>query len=155
MPGIVVFQLLGHVWLFCDPIDCSPQAPLSMGFPRYFPEYWDFPEYWSGLPFPPPGETGLVSPHLHCSQILYRWTTREAHFRIIGRQKVYCIMITVCGESFGNYIWLVYWPHDAVLWGISDVLEGPWRCGWEDVSWVLNTLLTFHGPQARDSTLWC
>ena len=24
------------------------QAPLSMGFPR--------PEYWSGLPFPPPGE---------------------------------------------------------------------------------------------------
>ena len=23
--------------------------------------------------------------------------------------------------------------------------------GWEDVSWVLNTLLTFHGPQARDS----
>ena len=25
----------------------QPQAPLSMGFPRQ--------EYWSGLPFPPPG----------------------------------------------------------------------------------------------------
>ena len=31
----------------CDPMDCSPQAPLSMGFPRQ--------EHWSGLPFPPPG----------------------------------------------------------------------------------------------------
>ena len=27
-------------------MDCSPQAALSMGFPRQ--------EYWSGLPFPPP-----------------------------------------------------------------------------------------------------
>ena len=31
----------------CDPIDGSPQAPLSMGFSRQ--------EYWSGLPFPSPG----------------------------------------------------------------------------------------------------
>ena len=30
----------------CDPMDCSPQAALSMGFPRQ--------EYWSGSPFPPP-----------------------------------------------------------------------------------------------------
>ena len=41
-----------HVKLFqscptlCDPMDCSPS--LSMGFPRQ--------EYWSGLPFPPPGD---------------------------------------------------------------------------------------------------
>ena len=26
----------------CDPMDCSPPAPLSMGFSRQ--------EYWSGLP---------------------------------------------------------------------------------------------------------
>ena len=31
----------------CDLMDCSHQAPLSMGFPRQ--------EYWSGLPFPSPG----------------------------------------------------------------------------------------------------
>ena len=31
-----------------DPMDCSPQAPLSMGFSRQ--------EYWSGLSFPPPGD---------------------------------------------------------------------------------------------------
>ena len=32
----------------CDPMDCSRQAPLSMGFPRQ--------EYWSGLPVPSPGD---------------------------------------------------------------------------------------------------
>ena len=32
---------------FFDPVDCSLSAPLSMGFSRQ--------EYWSGLPFPPPG----------------------------------------------------------------------------------------------------
>ena len=37
----------------CDPMDYSPQAPLSMGFPRQ--------DYWSGLPFPPPGD--LPNPH--------------------------------------------------------------------------------------------
>ena len=31
---------------FHDPIECSDQAPLSMGFPRQ--------EYWSKLPFPSP-----------------------------------------------------------------------------------------------------
>ena len=32
----------------CDPIDYNCQAPLSMRFPRQ--------EYWSGLPFPSPGD---------------------------------------------------------------------------------------------------
>ena len=32
----------------CDPQGCSHQAPLPMGFRRQ--------EYWSGLPFPPPGD---------------------------------------------------------------------------------------------------
>ena len=31
----------------CDPMDYNCQAPLSMGFLRQ--------EYWSGLPFPSPG----------------------------------------------------------------------------------------------------
>ena len=30
-----------------DPMDCSPPAPLPMGFSRH--------EYWSGLPCSPPG----------------------------------------------------------------------------------------------------
>ena len=32
----------------CDPMDCSLPALLSVGFPRQ--------EYWSGLPFPSPGD---------------------------------------------------------------------------------------------------
>ena len=32
----------------CDPVDCSPPAPPPMGFSRQ--------EYWSGLPFPSPGD---------------------------------------------------------------------------------------------------
>ena len=43
----VVVRSLSHVHLFCNPMDCS-QAPLSMRFPR--------PDYWSGVPFPSPGD---------------------------------------------------------------------------------------------------
>ena len=41
-------QLLSHVWLFATPWTVANQAPLSMGFSRQ--------EYWSGLPFPSPGD---------------------------------------------------------------------------------------------------
>ena len=42
-------QLCLTLW---DPIDCSPPAPLSMGFSRQ--------EYWSGLLCPSPGD--LLNP---------------------------------------------------------------------------------------------
>ena len=32
----------------CNPMDCSSQASLFLGFPRQ--------EHWSGLPFPSPGD---------------------------------------------------------------------------------------------------
>ena len=41
-------QLLSPVWLFATPWTIVCQAPLSMGFSRQ--------KYWSGLPFPPPGD---------------------------------------------------------------------------------------------------
>ena len=40
--------MLSHVWLFATPWTVACQAPLSMGFSRQ--------EYWSGLPFPLPGD---------------------------------------------------------------------------------------------------
>ena len=43
------------------PWTVACQAPLSMEFSRK--------EYWSGLPFPSPGELNLGL--LHCRQILY------------------------------------------------------------------------------------
>ena len=42
-------QLLSHVQLFATSWTVAHQAPLSMGLPQQ--------EYWSGLPFPPPGES--------------------------------------------------------------------------------------------------
>ena len=40
-------MLLSHVSLFCGPLDCSLPGS-SVEFSRE--------EYWSGLPFPPPGD---------------------------------------------------------------------------------------------------
>ena len=49
----------------CDLMDCSPrQAALSMEFSRQ--------EYWSGLPFPSPGDLPNPNPGpLHCRWISY------------------------------------------------------------------------------------
>ena len=44
----VKVQLLSHVRLFVTPWTVAYQAPPSMGFSRQ--------EYWSGLPFPSPGD---------------------------------------------------------------------------------------------------
>ena len=41
-------QLLSRVWLLTTSWPVAHQAPLSLGFPRQ--------EYWSGLPFPSPGD---------------------------------------------------------------------------------------------------
>ena len=52
-PGFSDFKTLelscfSHVQLFGTPWNAIHQAPLSWGFPRQ--------EYWSRLPFPPPGD---------------------------------------------------------------------------------------------------
>ena len=55
-PGVAVVQFLSHVLLFAWTV--AHQAPLSMGFPRQY--------YWSGLPFPSPGDLPIqgIKPHL-------------------------------------------------------------------------------------------
>ena len=60
----LVLRRFSHVWLFVAPWTIACQPPLSMGFSRQ--------EYWSGLPFPSPGDlpnpgtepTSLTSPAL-------------------------------------------------------------------------------------------
>ena len=46
--NIKLVKLLGHVRLFATPWTVAHQAPPSMGFSRQ--------EYWSGWPFPSPGD---------------------------------------------------------------------------------------------------
>ena len=56
---------LSRVRLFVIPWTVAYQAPLSMGFSRQ--------EYWSGVPFPFPGDLpdqGLNLGLLHCRQML-------------------------------------------------------------------------------------
>ena len=44
-------ELLQSCPTLCNPIYLAHQVSLSMGFPRQ--------EYWSGVPFPPPGDLPL------------------------------------------------------------------------------------------------
>ena len=51
---------------FCNPMDYSPPGSSVLGFSRQ--------EYWSQLPFPPPGDVpnpGIEPGLLHCRWILY------------------------------------------------------------------------------------
>ena len=73
--------MLSHVWFFVTPYTVAHRTPLSMGFSRE--------EYWSGLPFPSPGDhpNQGIKPHLphfphllHCRWILYHWATGEAAY---------------------------------------------------------------------------
>ena len=45
----------------CDPMDCTHEAPLSMGFSRQ--------EYWSALPCPPPRD--LANPGIKPMSLMY------------------------------------------------------------------------------------
>ena len=63
----------------CNPVGCSHQVPLSVGFSRQ--------EYWSGLPFPTPRNVpdpqmepaSLVSPEL-AGRFFYHCVTWEHMF---------------------------------------------------------------------------
>ena len=77
-----VLKSLSCVWLFCNPVlwAVAYQAPLSMGFSRQ--------EYWSKLPFPPPGDlrcsAGIPNSCVSGSgrQILYHWAPAQPSSRI-------------------------------------------------------------------------
>ena len=51
---VCVCYSLNHAQLFATPWTVAHQSPLSMGFSRQ--------EYWSGFPFPPPGD--LANPRI-------------------------------------------------------------------------------------------
>ena len=77
-------------WTLCNPLDCSHQAPLSMGFSRQ--------EYWSGLPFPPAGDlpnagiklVSLMSPALaggffttRTNKVPYLWVRSWVNWKFV------------------------------------------------------------------------
>ena len=64
-------QLLSCVQLFATPWTLAHQFPLSMGFSRQ--------EYWSGLPFPSPGDLTNpgIEPASAASALVGRFFTTE------------------------------------------------------------------------------
>ena len=79
----VKVKSLSRVRLFAAPWTVAHQAPPSMGFSRQ--------EYWSGLPFPSPGESSQSRDQTRVSRIAGRrfnlWATREAQKRGSGKWK--------------------------------------------------------------------
>ena len=68
----VWYESLSYVRLFSTSWTGACQASLSMGFSRQ--------EYWSGLPFPSPGDLpnqGLNPGLLHCRWFFTIWAPRE------------------------------------------------------------------------------
>ena len=64
------WKSLSRVWLFATPWTVAHQAPISMEFSRH--------EYWSGLPFPSPGDLsdpGIKprSPTLQADSLPSKW----------------------------------------------------------------------------------
>ena len=74
---VCVLSHFGRVWLFATIWTVAHQAPLFVGFSRQ--------EYWSRLPFPPPGDLLIQgSNHMSCGFFIAGgfftiWDTREDH----------------------------------------------------------------------------
>ena len=71
--------VLSRVQLSATPWTVAHQAPLSMGFPRQ--------EYWSGLPFPSPGDLpnpGIKPMSLESATLAVRLFTTSATWEALG-----------------------------------------------------------------------
>ena len=91
---------LSQVQLFMTPWTATCQAPLSLGFSRQ--------EYWSGLPFPSPGN--LPNPdgnQVYCiiGRFFTVWASREAIFLFLFCYKYFLIFLVMASQiqpSFKN-----------------------------------------------------
>ena len=75
---------LRHIRLFVIPWTVARQAPLSTGFPRQ--------EYWSGLPFPSPGDLpdpGIEprSPTLQADALTYEPPGKPSRNEVVSKNQ--------------------------------------------------------------------
>ena len=133
------------------PWTVGPQAPLSMEFSRQ--------EYWSGLPFPSPGNlphpriepTSLESPELagflttgaYALGVPSVW----AAWGLLLWWADYCRWSGMCGWPL---IWLVAWPC------LMQRLPAPvrWGSGWQQGPWDPRTSASLLVVRARFLGLW-
>ena len=108
-----VVYSLSHVRFFCDPMNCSPPSPLSMGFPRQ--EYLK----WVVISFS--RRSSQPRDQIHVSfigrWILSHWATREAHSNI--KQVLFYL---TCKNNHK------YFPIHAEMQPLPPVLALGWPC---------------------------
>ena len=89
-------EVTRRVWLFTTQWTVANQPPPSMGFSRQ--------EYWSGLPFPSPGDllTQGLNPSLpHCRQMLYHLSHQGSPTLITSKLQLVVLIIVawLCKRS--------------------------------------------------------
>ena len=112
--NFVAFQSLSHSQLFVTPWTVARQAPLSIGFSKQ--------EYWSELPFPPPGDLPNpgIDPESPVSSALaggFFTTEPPEKFPLALEGKVlttgwpakslaYLILMKRCGSLLDSKVWV-------------------------------------------------
>ena len=103
--------MLSHVWLFAITWTVACQAPLSMGFSRQ--------EYWSGLPFPSPGDLPDPGTELPSLLSLLHWQADSLPLASPGTLQLLqkCDSWT-CRRNRNRVQWAVSKPHCSFqIWG--------------------------------------
>ena len=125
--------MLSHAQLFAASWTVAHQAPLSMEFPRQ--------EYWSGLPFPPPG--GLPNRRVELGRLFYLLHRQVNSSPLVPPEKqltsYFCSQscprihhspspipagfVLSCLNHFGNSLCLLTWwpPITLFLWSTFSV----------------------------------
>ena len=112
---------LSHVQFFATPWTVAHQAPPSMGFSRQ--------EYWSGLPFPFPGD--LPDPGIEPRSPAFQADTLTSKlpgkpFKHLGKCKcVSCWTWPLLTDK--NWWWSLKWWHfsSGILYIHTEVISGP------------------------------
>ena len=101
-----MLSCFSHVRLFVILWTVAHQAPLSMRFSRQ--------EYWSGLPFSPPGDLASpgIKPHISCVSCIGRWSLYH-----LCHLENPLISISVSFYIY-SYIWYI-----KILWSIDTTQE--------------------------------
>ena len=162
-------MLVTQSWLtLCDPMDCSHQAPLSMGFSRQ--EYWSglhsllqgiFPtqgskpgllHYRQTLPIEPPGSIWFLT--VKQCYILVTPLSQRTQNKIQSSTNAYKVTCTPC-DPRGTVPWL--W----LGWEVEEIAASLW---WPELipepGLLLRTMPEAHNARQRSAkashlVLWC
>ena len=107
------------VWLSVTLWTVAHQAPLSMGFSRQ--------EYWSGLPYPPPGD--LPNPRIKLMALTLP-ALAGGFFTTTATWEApnFWHLINICWLDFNKFNWIEW-----LRWFSPWVGKIPWRRAWQPI----------------------